>query len=268
MIFRLGRIASIYGKLLLLHLRTHLEYKADFLIGIVGVLLTQMTGIIFISVLFSRIPDVKGWTLWEIALLYALAIIAGGLTQICGQGQWRLHFMINQGDFDQMLVRPISPALQVLTQFSSLDGLGSILLGGIILWRASLETHIVWNLEHILLLLTTLFGAVPLMLSIQFAFNCVAFWEQGANSSFPFLIVSLSEFAKFPLTLYDRSIQILLTWILPFAFISYYPGLVLLGKPEVEPWVGYLTPVTGFIVMLITGVIWKHALLRYQSVGH
>ena len=268
MLGRIADLARIYGKLQLLHLRTHLEYEADFWIGIVGTLATQGAGFVFVWVLLNRVPAVKGWTLWEVAFLYGLSIIPRGMAELFCDGSWRLRFLVNTGELDRLLVRPISPALQVITQIASIHGFGGVILGGVILVRASQESHVVWSPAHALLLVATLLGSLVLVGSINFATNAIVFWDQSANSSFSFLMQNFAEFAKFPVTLYGRAVQIFLTWVLPFAFISYFPGAVILGKPEVPPLLGYCAPVVGLIVALIASLIWRQGLQRYQGAGH
>jgi viologen exporter family transport system permease protein len=258
-------LLSIYSKLQLLHLRIYLEYRADFWIGVLGMLLTQGAGWIFIWTVFNRVPQVGGWKLWEIALLYALAIIPSGLTALFYDGHWQLRSLVNQGAFDRLLVRPISPALQVITQSSSIHGFGTVLLGLVILATAVYQLGLSWKLWQYGFLFLTLISAFICVGSVNFATNCIAFWDSSADGSFPFMVQNSLEFVKYPVHLYGRLIQFIITWILPFAFISYYPALVLLGKPV---WFAYFSPLVGPIMALIASGIWRLGLLRYQGTGH
>ena len=135
----------MYVTFQLVHLRTALAYEADFWIGILGVALTHGVGIVFVWTLFLRVPQVAGWSLWEVAALYALSIIPRGLTELLCDGQWQLRQLINRGEFDRLLVRSMSPALQVITQFSSIHGAGSIVLGSVVLGRALGELGLAWG---------------------------------------------------------------------------------------------------------------------------
>ena len=265
---RLSHVLFIYARLQLIHLRTSLEYEADFWIGIVGVALTHGSGFVFIWAIFQRVPAVDGWSLWQIAFLYALSVIPRGLVELLCDGQWTLRRMVNRGEFDRLLVRPISPALQVITQISSIHGLGSVLLGGTILLRAISELDLAWGVWQSGFLALTLLGSVVLLGSVNFASNCIAFWDGSANSAFPFLAQQALEFAKFPISLYGQLLRLLLTWVLPFAFMSYYPGLVLLGRSEQARWLGYGAPLAGLVMALLAAVVWRRGLLRYQGAGH
>jgi ABC-2 type transport system permease protein len=264
----LMRNFRLYCKLQLLQVHIQLEYRADFWIGIVGMALTQGAGLIFIWAVFQRVPHISGWTIWEIALLYSLTVIPKGLTELFFDGQWQLRLLVNKGEFDRLLVRPLSPTLQVITQNCGIHGIGSVILGITILATAAHELNLSWSWWQYGFLLVTLVSAVVLIGSINYATNCIAFWDASANSAFPFLMQYGIEFAKYPMTLYGRFIQIVVTWILPFAFISYYPALILLGKAGDQIWLGYLSPLAGPIMALVASVVWKRGLSRYQGSGH
>jgi ABC-2 type transport system permease protein len=267
-LLRLAYNARIYGKLQLLHLRAHLEYEADFWIGILGVALTHGAGFVFVWALFSNVPSVAGWQLWEIAFLYALSIIPRGLVELLCDGQWSLRQLVNRGELDRLLLRPVSPMLQLITMEMSIHGFGSVLLGAAIMLRAVRELGLAWGAWHYLFLAATLFSSVLLIGAINLATNCIAFWEPSSSSTFPFMVQNFMEFAKFPLSLYDRLVQGLMTWVLPFAFVSYYPGIALLARPVETQWLSYLAPLTGPIVSLLAGLIWRTGLGRYQGAGH
>ena len=102
---------SIYTKLQLLHIRAHMEYRLDFFIGVFGAALKHFSSFVFIWALFSTVPQVNGWSLWEIAFLYGLLVIPQGLVEVFCDGQWRLRFLVNTGELDRLMLRSISPAL-------------------------------------------------------------------------------------------------------------------------------------------------------------
>jgi ABC-2 type transport system permease protein len=256
----------IYFLLQSVHIRTSLMYEADFWIGVVGVILTQGAGFVFIWAIFQRIPQIEGWGLWEVALLYALVVIPRGLTELLCDGQWRLRLLVNRGEFDRLLVRPVSPLVQLLTQFYSIHGAGSVALGAIILGQSAAALGLKWGFAEWTLLVVTLANAVVLMGSINLMTNCIAFWEPSSSSSFPFMFQQLVDFSKFPLTLYSQFIQFVLTWIVPFAFVSYYPGMYLLGKPGSQ-WMAFATPLSGIGVALLAYGVWSWGLQRYQGTG-
>jgi ABC-2 type transport system permease protein len=82
------------------------------------------------------------------------------------------------------------------------------------------------------------------------------------------MYATMIDFAKFPLDIYNVVIRIIVTVVAPYAFVSYFPGLLLLGKDTPWRWMGLATPLAAAIVLGITAWLWRKALNRYQGVGH
>jgi ABC-2 type transport system permease protein len=143
-----------------------------------------------------------------------------------------------------------------------------VLLGGIILGQSVSALKLDWGPGEIALLGFTLVNAVVLMSSINLLTNCIAFWDPSASSSFPYMVQQFCDFGKFPLTLYNRLMQFVLTWIVPFAFVSYYPGLILLQRAGASPWLAYGVPLSGPLMALIALTVWRAGLSRYQGAGN
>jgi ABC-2 type transport system permease protein len=78
----------------------------------------------------------------------------------------------------------------------------------------------------------------------------------------------LIDFAKFPLDIYGNVIKVLVTVVAPYAFISYFPALVLLDKETPWRWLGFASPLVTLLAVLLTSWLWRQALNRYQGVGH
>jgi ABC-2 type transport system permease protein len=263
-----GLLVRFYLRLQVLQLRTAIEYNADFWIGIAGSALMHVSGLVFISALFSRIPEVEGWTAWEIALMYALALIARGFAEMACDGPWALRMLVNTGQFDRLLVRPVPASLQVATQIASIHGLGQIGLGVVVFVMASVRVGLDWSVGKALYLVVAWLSGVVMLAAINFLVNMIAFWEPSAQSALPTLLATSIDFAKFPLDIYNLLIRGLITVVIPYAFITYFPALVLLGRDSPVRWLGYLVPLVAAIVVVVTAVLWRIGVNRYQGVGH
>ena len=270
---RLTRSVRLYARLQLLHVRAWLEYEADFWVGVLAMFLRHGSGLAFIWVLFESVPEVAGWTKWEMIFLYSLLIIPRGTVELVANGQYQLGELVHGGELDRLLLRPFSPVLQVLSYTSAIHGLGSLLLGLVMLCTASANLSIAWDLHRLLLLLATLAGSVVLLAAVTLATNSIAFWAPASTGAFPNLVNHLVELAKFPVTIYGMLVQTFLTFVLPFAFISYYPAVVLLGREAdataaFPPWLAYASPLAGPLVAVVVSFIWRSGMARYQGAGH
>ena len=60
------RYFRLYLKFLQQYIKTLIEYRADFVLGLIGFLFVQSIGVIFIALIFNTIPSLKGWRFYEI----------------------------------------------------------------------------------------------------------------------------------------------------------------------------------------------------------
>ncbi len=258
----------LYLKLQLMQLRTVVEYRADFWIGIAGAALMHGAGLVLITALFDEIEQIGGWSVWEVAILYGLTLIPAGLRELFCDGPWLLRQLVNSGEFDRLLVRPVSPAMQAATRLASIHGVGQLSLGLGLLLLGSTRSDIAWAPWKVGFLLVSILGSFTLLCAIGFLVNLIGFWEPSAQSAIPTAYASLIDFAKFPLDIYSNVIKVLVTVVAPFAFVSYFPALVLLDRDTPWRWLGFASPVVSLLVVLLTSWLWHKALNRYQGVGH
>lgn len=265
---RLRRNARLYLRLQFVQLRTVVEYRGDFWIGILGAALDQLGGLLFIWAFFGHIPEIKGWTVWQVAMLYGLALLPKGLTELFCDGPWTIRAKVNSGEFDRILVRPISPALQTATAIASIHGLGQVGLGTAILYLGASRAGIDWNPWKVIFLVIVLGCSTVMIGAINYLVNMIGFWEPSAQSAIPTMYARMIDFAKFPLDIYNIVIRLIVTVLAPFAFVSYFPALVLMEKDTNWKWLGYAAPLATLTVVFVVRWLWDKALRRYQGVGH
>ena len=79
------------------------------------------------------------------------------------------------------------------------------------------------------------------------------------------MVFGMNEFAKYPLTIYSRGIGLVLTWIIPYGFVSFYPANHLLGRePGAIVW---LAPLVALVFVTIAYRVWKFGLRHYSGTG-
>jgi ABC-2 type transport system permease protein len=75
----------------------------------------------------------------------------------------------------------------------------------------------------------------------------------------------MNGFAKYPLNIYHSGIRILLTWLIPYGFVSFYPASRMLGRDVgIMAW---LSPVVAGVLMLAAYRVWLFGLRHYSGTG-
>lgn len=261
------RALYIYYRLISQQMKALLSYQTDFLITIAAVVITQGLGFIFLSVVYGKIPHIQGWSFWEAAFIYATVVFIEGVSSFFFNGMWVIGGLVNKGEMDRLLIRPVSPVMQVFTSHIGLGGAGGILIGGAMIIQALRHIQLEWTFEKLVMVVILLLSAIVIRVSIILAACCQTFWTGSANTSFAHMIHTLGDFAKYPISIYSLGVQALITVIVPFAFISFFPATYLFGK---EDWGGYglLAPVVALYTAIMALWIFKSGLKRYQSAGN
>jgi len=115
-------------------LKKLMEYKVDFLLGALGFLLGQAVQIFCLGVIFSTIPAlcytvggkvVDFWTFEEVLFIYGFSLIPKGIDHLFFDNLWGLgYWIVDKGDFDKYLTRPINSWFYVLCEKFCVDALG------------------------------------------------------------------------------------------------------------------------------------------------
>jgi ABC-2 type transport system permease protein len=72
-------------------------------------------------------------------------------------------------------------------------------------------------------------------------------------------------FAHYPLTIFPKAVQVMLTWVIPYAFASFYPASFLLGR-DIGPLV-WLSPLVAAGLLALGYRLWLVGLNHYESTG-
>jgi ABC-2 type transport system permease protein len=261
------RLVFLYLRCLGQQMKAILAYEADFVVLLFSAVIVQFTGFLFIWTIFQRIPNINGWTFWQVVMMYALIFVTEGVGSLFFEGTWRLTNLVYTGQFDQMLVRPVSPIVQVLASAVGFNGLGNLVTGFVLIGISITNVPVAWTPGRLLMLAILIASAATIRVAINLASAASAFWVSSPWSMVPMFVHQLSEFAKYPITIYSFAVQALIVVAVPFAFVSFFPTAYLFNN---EAWsaIGLLTPLVAVYSLLVAVWIFNAGLRRYESTGH
>ena len=256
---------KIYLRFLSRNIQSSIEYKVDFLLGILANLFQSILGLVFIWVIFNRIPTIKGWNFHEVAFVYGFAIIPSGISELFLNNVWLIPTVyVNQGNLDRILTKPLNPLFHIIADGFEPHGFGFVIFGVVLYVYSSLKLGLSFSLLNILYFVVMTVSGTIIYFSINLFMATLSFWLMDVVSSMV-LVHHLSEFAKYPLIIYHKAVQITLTWIIPYAFTAFFPAAFLLKKGSLI--FSFLTPAVAILIFLIAYSFWNFGLRRYQSSG-
>ncbi|GAB6169916.1 ABC transporter permease [Clostridium carnis] len=256
----------LYFKFLQQYIKSLMEYRTDFILGLIGFILVQFTGVIFIRLIFNVIPTLEGWSFYEILFIYGFAQIPRGIDHVFTDYLWIFSWKtIVKGEFDKYLLRPLNPLFQVISESFQPDGFGEIIIGVSLVGISSSKLGINYNIKVVTLFVFTVFCATLIYTAIKLATTSLAFWVKFAQS-YLFMAYQISSFAKYPIKIYNSGIKFILTFIIPFAFTGYFPGAYFIGKGSFKT--GVILPcVVSLISIIVAYFIWLSGIRVYESAG-
>jgi ABC-2 type transport system permease protein len=261
------QLVYIYFRCLGQQMKAILAYEADFAILMFSSVLVQIVGLAFIWSIFQRIPSVNGWTFWEVVMMSALIFVTEGVGSLFFEGTWRVSELVYTGQFDQVLLRPVSPIVQVLAGAVGFNGLGNIVSGFVLIGISMANSPVQWTPGRLLMFAILVVSASTIRVAINLGSAASAFWLRTPWSMVPTFVHQLGDFAKYPITIYSVGVQALIVVAVPFAFVSFFPTAYVFG---VEAWsmAGLLTPLVAIYCLFMAVTLFRIGLRRYESTGH
>jgi len=137
---------------------------------------------------------------------------------------------------------------------------------------AQAAVHLQWTAASTILLLLAFTGGALIDFAVQLAVATLAFWVIRLDT-LRWVIMSLeNDFTRYPLSIYNRGVRIMLSYVFPFAFMNYFPATTLLHKTAeagytINPALGWLTPLVGAAWFSAAYGFWRAGLNRYKGTG-
>jgi viologen exporter family transport system permease protein len=261
---------QLYFRLIQISLLSRMQYRANFLVGILGLIFWNMINFGLIGVMVTQFSNLNHWTLWELLFLYCLWVLGHSTYSLFFSQTDQLENYLIEGTFDQFLIRPASPLIQVLGRELQYNEIADMLIGltGIGLAYVHLNLH--WDGWRWSFFLLAIIAGAIIELAMNLLIACSAFWTGRSRGSFIIAYQFYGLVHQYPLDIFGKAFRVFVTGFLPVAFMNYYPALFLLGKQGQLGslwWLSYLSPLVALVMVGIVWLVWTLALRRYSSSG-
>lgn len=259
------RYLSLYGSFLAQHFKKLMEYRVNFLIGVASTIFIQGAGLLAVWVVMSQIPSLNGWTFDQVLLVYGFIGLAKSINHMFADNLWTLgRAYIQPGGFDRFLVRPLNPLFHLLADRFCQDGVGSFLLDLILITKAWAGLGIPVTVPNLLYAAMAGLSGGLIFVGLNLITATSAFW---IIDSIPvtLAVFQTHEFAQYPLSIYRKGISVVMTWVIPFGFASFYPASHLMGLNV--GMMAWLPPVVAVVLLTVAYRFWVFGLRHYGSTG-
>lgn len=250
--------------------RAQLEYRASFVVNLIGAVTGPFIDFLVILVVFSHVPRLRGWSIEEVALLYGMSGIAFGITDLVVGHLDRFGQMVRMGELDVMLVRPLGSLFQVVAHDFQLRRVGKCAQALVVLAVAITRLDVAWTIGKVTVLGSAIVAGAVIFTSVWLLGAAVCFWTTETaeiNNAFTY---GGSFLTSYPLDIFGVWVRRLLAFAIPMAFVTYYPALYILGKSDPfgsSPLLRFASPLVAAITAVVAGSGWRVAVRHYRSTG-
>jgi ABC-2 type transport system permease protein len=229
-----------------------------------------MTGLDFaaILVIFGRVDAVGGFSLHEVAFLYAgtgLGIAFGDFA--VGRVE-RLGSMIRLGRLDTMMTKPVPLLVQVLADEFALRRLARVAQAGLVFaWAAA---WVDWTPGRVLVAAGMVVCGSLLFSGLFVSLAAIQFWTADSAEAANAFTYGGNALTQYPLTIYPSEVVKVLTFVVPIAFVNWYPSLYVLGRSDpfgLPEWLQFASPVATLLVLAAAALVWRTGVRHYRSTG-
>lgn len=257
---------KIYGRVASQYLKGRMQFRADFICDIAGMIIVNLFGIATFWVVFLNIKELGGWSFNEMLFLYGFSLMAMSPQQILLDHAWGLSMYVVTGEFIRYCFRPVNVLFYYMSEMVDVKGFSQFILGLVILvfaWKRLLIPVTVFN---ILILVVFWIGSALICMALIILSSTFGFLGGGTNAAV-YLASDLKGYGRYPLKIFGKGLRLLFTFVIPIGFIAYYPAGYFLGDKLENPVLTYLSPVIGLLFFLISCKIWECFAERYAGTG-
>jgi ABC-2 type transport system permease protein len=260
----------LYFRLIQISVLSRMQYRANFVVGLLGLIVWNVVNLGLIGVLITQFTSLKDWTLWELVFLYCLWILGHSFYSLFFSHISQMEDYLIEGTFDQFLLRPASPLIQVLgREFQYLEIADALFaLTGLSLAYTRLGLH--WDSWRWGFFVLAVIAGAVIVFALNLLIACTAFWTGHARGA-SMVVGQFDGLVQwYPIEIFGKAFRVIVTGLLPLAFLNYYPALILLGKLDNNDsgrWLSYMSPLVALLLVGIVSRVWHLALRQYTSSG-
>ncbi len=255
-----------------LSVKTWFEYKVDAVLRSGAVFLRESSGIIIIYFSLLKFGSINGWNPDELFFLFSFIFLTYGLFILCFTGLRDFEQLVQTGEFDRFLLRPRPLLLQVMAWDSDyFAAIGQGGLGLVLFIGSASRVHVDWTILNVGYAALSIAGGVFIQAAIFLITASASFFFVKTGNLREMFYYNARKFAGYPIGIFPKIIQQAMIYIVPFAFINYFPAQFFLRKADMSHfWTGflYLTPLVGPLLFCLALALWKFGVKHYSSTGN
>ena len=262
-------LSAVYTKMIF---RSWFQYRVDAILRSFAVFAREATSIIVVYFTLLKFDTLNGWNIYEMLFLFSLVYVTYGILIIFFTGLRDFGSTVKNGSFDRYILRPRGLLYQLI--FTNADWFAAVGHGGLgilLFILSAAKIGVVWTPWRIVYYIFSIIGGVLIQGAIFLFLASLNIYLLETNSLKEVFYWNARKFAGYPISIFHKAIQFCMTFVVPFAFVNYFPAQFILRKEDMSLYPGifmYLTPVLGIVMYILAYAFWRYSIKFYKSSGN
>ena len=257
------RYFRLYANMLRFSFSRAMEFRLDFYFRIGMDLVWNFMNLTFFWLIYQHTPVLGGWNFDQMLIFMGAIFVEDAIHMtLFSNNMWWLPILVNKGDLDYYLTRPVSSLFFVsLREFAANSFVNLIVAAAILTWSLVRYPAALPASSIVIFLILLMVGEV-LHYSLQMIFLIPTFWMHS-SSGLRDIFFATEQYTTRPYGIFTGWMARLLVSILPFALIVSFPVRALFEGAS-APLLLHMIGVTAaaFVVMRL---LWRAGLRAYTS---
>ncbi|WP_238651751.1 ABC transporter permease [Paenibacillus piscarius] len=207
-----------------------LEFRMNFVTNLLTDFVFNILKIFFIELIFLNTPEVAGFNKYQMIFIFGTSfIILSVYMTFVFFNHIRIPMAIQNGEFDFALVKPMSTVFLLSFRYFNIAGIGSGLFGIYLVGLSFYKLNMQFDILSVVLYLVLLISGFLVYYSLSLILYTFSFWTVKTGN-FINVMVDMGEIMKYPVGLFPKSVQLILSFIVPLFMVASYPSAIFLGK--------------------------------------
>jgi ABC-2 type transport system permease protein len=256
-----------YLRLLALFLKNSLlvemEYRANFVLNTLLSVLWMGVRLVSVLAFFEHRDTIAGWTLPEMLIVIGLFNIFNGVIDtVLRPNVDQIVEHIRKGTMDFILTKPVNSQFLASLRHFVVWNLADVFLGlGVIVYALG-RLDVTPTPAHIAIFVVLLLAGLVIVYAFWMLLITTAFWFVRVPNIAE-LFTTFFTAGRFPVTVYPSWIRVLLTFVVPIAFLTTFPAASLLGRLSATYALLSLGLAAGLLAA--SAGFWNYAVRHYAS---
>lgn len=258
---------KLYFRYMSILLKSQMEYKTSFILLSIGQFFVPFLIFVAMLMFFQRFPSIGGWSIYEVALCYAVTHITFSVSECFARGFDSFSTLVVNGDFDRVLLRPRSTVLQVMGSKFEFTRIGHFTQSIIVLVFSLSNIDVNWDIYKIITLLLMILSGIFIFIGIYILGATLCFWTIEGLEVVNIFTDGGREMSQYPLSIYKEWVRKFFTFVIPFGTVNYLPLMFILEKNGAKN-IGYMfIPLAGVLFLVPCLLVWSFGVRHYKSTG-